>query len=77
MKLCIILNFWCSLSLFILLQNQASLVAAESKLAEEKKQYDLMLEGKQLELSRHLNEISQRNDQVHLNNLHISKSSVI
>ncbi|XP_057975116.1 synaptonemal complex protein 1-like isoform X2 [Malania oleifera] len=42
---------------------QALLAAAESKLAEDKKQYDLMLENKQLELSRHLKEISQRNDQ--------------
>ncbi|XP_057490889.1 synaptonemal complex protein 1-like isoform X1 [Actinidia eriantha] len=42
---------------------QASLVDAESKLAEAKKQYDLMLESKQSELSRHLKELSQRNDQ--------------
>lgn len=46
------------------LQNQALLAAAESKLVEDKKQYDLMLESKQLELSRHLKDISQRNDQV-------------
>ncbi|XP_072971144.1 synaptonemal complex protein ZEP1-like isoform X2 [Typha angustifolia] len=45
------------------LQIQVSLTAAESRLAEAKKQYDLMLEGKQLELSRHLKELSQRNDQ--------------
>ncbi|KAJ0087205.1 hypothetical protein Patl1_08520 [Pistacia atlantica] len=44
-------------------EKQALLTAAESKLAEAKKQYDLMLESKQLELSRHLKEISQRNDQ--------------
>ncbi|KDP41376.1 hypothetical protein JCGZ_15783 [Jatropha curcas] len=44
-------------------ESQASLSAAESKLAEAKSQYDLMLECKQLELSRHLKEISQRNDQ--------------
>ncbi|XP_057469246.1 synaptonemal complex protein 1-like isoform X2 [Actinidia eriantha] len=42
---------------------QASLVDAESKLAEAKKQYDLMLESKQSELSRHLKELSQRNDE--------------
>ncbi|KAI3844575.1 hypothetical protein MKW92_027532 [Papaver armeniacum] len=42
---------------------QASLAAAESTLAETKKQYDVMLESKQLELSKHLKEISQRNDQ--------------
>ncbi|KAL5779697.1 hypothetical protein ACOSQ2_010434 [Xanthoceras sorbifolium] len=46
-----------------IIENQALLTAAESKLAEAKKQYDLMLESKQLELSRHLKEISQRNDQ--------------
>ena len=40
------------------------LTAAESKLVEARKQYDMMLESKQLELSRHLKEISQRNDQV-------------
>ncbi|XP_044511774.1 synaptonemal complex protein 2-like isoform X2 [Mangifera indica] len=44
-------------------ENLALLTAADSKLAEAKKQYDLMLESKQLELSRHLKEISQRNDQ--------------
>ncbi|KAJ0975027.1 hypothetical protein J5N97_016992 [Dioscorea zingiberensis] len=42
---------------------QASLAASESKLAEASKQYDSMLEGKQLELSKHLKELSQRNDQ--------------
>ncbi|KAK1555616.1 hypothetical protein Q3G72_029027 [Acer saccharum] len=46
-----------------IIENQALLTAAESKLAEAKKQYDLILESKQLELSRHLKEISQRNDQ--------------
>lgn len=40
------------------------MTAAESRLVEDKKQYDLMLESKQLELSRHLKDISQRNDQV-------------
>ncbi|XAR62159.1 hypothetical protein NMG60_11016800 [Bertholletia excelsa] len=40
-----------------------SLTDAESKLDESKKQYDLMLESKQLELSRHLKELSQKNDQ--------------
>ncbi|CAK7347138.1 unnamed protein product [Dovyalis caffra] len=44
-------------------ENQASLTAAESKLIKEKKQHDMMLESKQLELSRHLKEISQRNDE--------------
>ncbi|GMY20997.1 synaptonemal complex protein, partial [Fagus crenata] len=44
-------------------ENQGLLTAAESKLAEAKNQYDQMLESKQLELSRHLKEISQRNDQ--------------
>ncbi|KAJ4950722.1 hypothetical protein NE237_027554 [Protea cynaroides] len=42
---------------------QSQLAVAESKLVEAKKQYDLMLESKQLELSKHLKEISQRNDQ--------------
>ncbi|PRQ60899.1 hypothetical protein RchiOBHm_Chr0c28g0501001 [Rosa chinensis] len=44
-------------------ENLASLTAAEIKLVEDKKHYDLMLESKQLELSRHLKDISQRNDQ--------------
>ncbi|XP_058086234.1 synaptonemal complex protein ZEP1-like isoform X4 [Magnolia sinica] len=42
---------------------QASLAMAENTLIEARKQYDLMLEGKQLELTKHLKEISQRNDQ--------------
>ncbi|XP_043722330.1 synaptonemal complex protein 2-like isoform X2 [Telopea speciosissima] len=42
---------------------QSQLEVAESQLVEAKKQYDLMLESKQLELSKHLKEISQRNDQ--------------
>ena len=46
------------------LQNLSLLTAVESKLSEAKKQYDQMVENKQLELSRHLREISQRNDQV-------------
>ncbi|KAK6114809.1 hypothetical protein DH2020_007078 [Rehmannia glutinosa] len=41
----------------------ASLADTESKLEEAKKQYDHMLESKHLELSKHLKEISQRNDQ--------------
>lgn len=45
-------------------QNQASLTAAESQLTKAKKQHDMLLESKQLELSRHLKEISQRNDEV-------------
>ncbi|KAG9159853.1 hypothetical protein Leryth_007866 [Lithospermum erythrorhizon] len=44
-------------------ETQTSLLDAETKLTEAKKQYDQMLECKQLELSRHLKEISQRNDQ--------------
>ncbi|KAL3845561.1 hypothetical protein ACJIZ3_002964 [Penstemon smallii] len=40
-----------------------SLADKESKLEEAKKQYDQMLEIKQLELSKHLKEISLRNDQ--------------
>ncbi|KAK9930531.1 hypothetical protein M0R45_027568 [Rubus argutus] len=44
-------------------ENRALLTAAETRLVEDKKQYDLMLESKQLELSRHLKDISQRNDQ--------------
>ncbi|CAA7401682.1 unnamed protein product [Spirodela intermedia] len=42
---------------------QASLISVECRLSEARKQYDLMLETKQSELSRHLKEISQRNDQ--------------
>lgn len=49
---------------YICFQIQALLAATECKLAEARKQYDLMLEGKQLELSKHLKELSQRNDQV-------------
>ncbi|KAL6515577.1 hypothetical protein OROHE_018611 [Orobanche hederae] len=41
----------------------ASLADTQSKLEEAKKQYDHMLENKHLELSKHLKEISQRNDQ--------------
>lgn len=41
---------------------QVSLVDAENKLADAKRQYDQMLESKQSELSRHLKELSQRND---------------
>lgn len=60
-EFCRILNIF---NTFLLLQNQVLLTAAESKLAEAKKQYDQMLESKQLELSRHLKELSLRNDQV-------------
>ncbi|KAG4954508.1 hypothetical protein JHK87_040102 [Glycine soja] len=45
------------------IKNLSLLTAAKSKLSEAKKQYDQMVENKQLELSRHLKEISQRNDQ--------------
>ncbi|KAK2406399.1 shaggy-related protein kinase eta [Trifolium repens] len=44
-------------------ENRLLLTAAESKLAEARNQYDQMVEYKQLELSKHLKEISQRNDQ--------------
>ncbi|XP_038897189.1 synaptonemal complex protein 1-like isoform X4 [Benincasa hispida] len=44
-------------------ENQALLVAAEMKLSDAKRQHDTMLESKQMELSRHLKEISHRNDQ--------------
>lgn len=49
-------------------QVQESLVSAEMKLREAKKQYDLMLGGKKLELSKHLKDLSQKNDQVLLLN---------
>ncbi|KAF4364593.1 hypothetical protein F8388_015284, partial [Cannabis sativa] len=41
--------------------NQVLLATAESRLAEARKQYNVMLESKLLE--RHLKELSQRNDQ--------------
>ncbi|XP_031392918.1 synaptonemal complex protein 1-like isoform X2 [Punica granatum] len=44
-------------------ENQGLLTEAESKLAELRKQYDVMLESKQIELARHLKELCQRNDQ--------------
>ncbi|XP_058746291.1 uncharacterized protein LOC131619184 [Vicia villosa] len=44
-------------------ENRSLLTAAESKLAEARNQYDQMVENKKLELSKHLKEISQRNDQ--------------
>ncbi|KAK7385308.1 hypothetical protein VNO78_31024 [Psophocarpus tetragonolobus] len=44
-------------------ENLSLLTASERKLSEARKQYDQMVENKQLELSRHLKEISQRNDQ--------------
>ncbi|KAM7259005.1 hypothetical protein ACFE04_014746 [Oxalis oulophora] len=44
-------------------ENHSLLSAAELKVVETKKQYEQMLESKQLELSKHLKEISQRNDQ--------------
>lgn len=46
------------------LQSTTLLTNAESKLTEARKQYDQMLVNKQSELSKHLKEISQRNDQV-------------
>ncbi|XP_010459976.1 PREDICTED: synaptonemal complex protein 1-like [Camelina sativa] len=46
-----------------IIKDKELLVTAETKLVEAKKQYDMMLESKQLELSRHLKELSQRNDQ--------------
>ncbi|KAK9096643.1 hypothetical protein Sjap_022140 [Stephania japonica] len=42
---------------------QASLIASRVELEEAKKQQSLMMESKQLELTKHLKEISQRNDQ--------------
>ncbi|KAG8082174.1 hypothetical protein GUJ93_ZPchr0014g47544 [Zizania palustris] len=45
------------------LQAQASLAATECQLSEAKKKYDLMLEGKKIELSKHLKELSLKNDQ--------------
>ncbi|XP_030453405.1 synaptonemal complex protein 1-like isoform X1 [Syzygium oleosum] len=44
-------------------ENQALLTSAEHRLAESKKQYDMMLDNKQMELSRHLKELCQKNDQ--------------
>ncbi|CAJ2663384.1 unnamed protein product [Trifolium pratense] len=44
-------------------ENRSLLTAAESKLAEAINQYNQMVENKQLEMSKHLKEISQRNDQ--------------
>ncbi|KAJ8625697.1 hypothetical protein MRB53_034227 [Persea americana] len=48
---------------------EEKLDTAKSTLAEARKQYDLMLEGKQRELTKHLKEISQRNDQA-INDIH-------
>ncbi|XP_073122537.1 synaptonemal complex protein 1-like isoform X3 [Henckelia pumila] len=42
---------------------KASLTDAVNKLEEAKNQYEQLLESKQIELSKHLKEISQRNDQ--------------
>ncbi|CAD6263512.1 unnamed protein product [Miscanthus lutarioriparius] len=44
------------------LQVEASLSATECQLSEAKKQYDLMLEGEKIELSKHLEELSLKND---------------
>ncbi|XP_050904993.1 synaptonemal complex protein 1 [Lathyrus oleraceus] len=44
-------------------ENRSLLTASESKLAEARNQYNQMVEDKKLELSKHLKEISQRNDQ--------------
>ncbi|KAF1889291.1 hypothetical protein Lal_00024614 [Lupinus albus] len=46
-----------------IMESKSLLTAAENKISEGSKQYDLMVETKQLEISRHLKEISQRNDQ--------------
>lgn len=48
----------------LLFQVMASLADTETKLQEARKEYDHMLESKHSELSKHLKEISQRNDQV-------------
>jgi len=45
-------------------QIEGLLVSVESELGEAKKKDDAMLESKQSDLSRHLKEISNRNDQV-------------
>ncbi|RAL45651.1 hypothetical protein DM860_009515 [Cuscuta australis] len=42
---------------------EETLIEATNKLTEVKKEYDQMLESKQLELSRRLKDISQKNDQ--------------
>ncbi|CAN1239289.1 Synaptonemal complex protein 1 [Linum grandiflorum] len=42
---------------------KASLTTGESRLVEVRKQYEVMLDRKELELSKHLQEISTRNDQ--------------
>ncbi|KAJ1700154.1 hypothetical protein LUZ63_008666 [Rhynchospora breviuscula] len=42
---------------------QASLTTTEAELSEAKRQYDMMLEVKQLELSKHLKDLCQKNDQ--------------
>lgn len=53
------------------LQMQASLTTTESELTEAKRQYDMMLEVKQLELSKHLKELCQKNDQVIIKSLYM------
>lgn len=51
------------------LQIQASLTTTEAELTEAKRQYDMMLEVKQLELSKHLKDLCQKNDQVIIKSL--------
>ncbi|KAF3327782.1 synaptonemal complex protein 2-like protein [Carex littledalei] len=46
-----------------ILKIQASLTTTEAELTEAKRQYDMMLEVKQLELSKHLKDLCQKNDQ--------------
>ncbi|KAG0525963.1 hypothetical protein BDA96_06G103500 [Sorghum bicolor] len=45
------------------LQVEASLSATECQLSKAQKQYDLMPEGEKIELSKHLQELSLKNDQ--------------
>ncbi|CAD6221015.1 unnamed protein product [Miscanthus lutarioriparius] len=46
------------------LQVEASLSSTECQLSEAKRQYDLMLEGEKIELSKQLKELSLKNDKV-------------
>lgn len=51
------------------LQIQESLTKTEAELTEAKRQHDMMLEVKQLELSKHLKDLCQKNDQVIIKSL--------
>ena len=63
-KWCLVSNISTQQTFQSIIQVEASLAATECQLNEAKKQYDLMLEGKQIELSKHLKELSLKNDQV-------------